>query len=254
VRSDGLVTITYVNVEVVNFLQQFQIRYVRCDPSRAPHSPACLPPVLVHNETQPLVFGGSLGAQDFHIATYPKHDHRVDANGIETYVVWDRCKVAPIFGIPCPDADVVMKASNNTGDAWFPGALAPVNISSNDQFFPWISTDRSRNIVNIVYYSSQNDVTFQHRVQVFLHRIIPGGTTPDPITNTHLVTSALNDPSGDLFEGGFFFGDSIGVSARGNGAEGGSRAWVHFTFNTRQGNYGGALAPNQDNRVARVNY
>ena len=65
-------------------------------------------------------------------------------------MVWDRCKV-PLLALglvgTCPDADVVMKGSNNNGLTW--SALANVNVSNQDQFFPWIRTDRSRNIVNI---------------------------------------------------------------------------------------------------------
>src|SRR5437867_4430843 len=57
------------------FPQNFQIKYVRCTPGGAPATPSCAPAVLVHNETQPLPFGGVLGVQDFRIATYPKHDH-----------------------------------------------------------------------------------------------------------------------------------------------------------------------------------
>src|SRR5439155_413435 len=128
-------------ITYINDVGSFEIKYVRCTPGGAPSTPSCAPAVLVHNETQPLPFGGFLGAQDFRIATYPKHDHRVDANGTETYVVWDRCKV-PLLAIglvgTCPDADVVMKGSNNNGVTWLPAVPAVVNTSAQDQFFPWI--------------------------------------------------------------------------------------------------------------------
>ncbi|HJY79895.1 MAG TPA: hypothetical protein VKK81_02265, partial [Candidatus Binatia bacterium] len=265
VRPDGGITITYVNV--FGSPQQFRIKYVRCTPAGAPVTPSCQPAVLVFNETHPLPFGfgvgtdlpirgagfPTLGAEQFPISTYPKHDHRVDANGTETYVMWDRCKVALIaFGV-CPDADVVMRASKDNGATWA-GLVNVVAGDHNDQFFPAIKTDRSRNIVNITYYSSQNDLTFQHRVQVFLNHINPGAATPDPINDTHVITSLLDDPSSDPFVGGGFFGDYIGVAARGSGIDGKSHAYVGFTYNDVGKNCGGVVCPQQDNKLQLLVY
>lgn len=256
VRPDGGITLTYVNV--LGFApQNFQIKYVSCAPSAAPSTPSCAPAVLVHNETQPLPFGGFLGAQDFRIATYPKHDHRRDGGGTETYVVWDRCKVPPIFAFLCPDADVVMKGTTTNTWTLAQAAAAPiaVNISVQDQFFPWIETDHSRNIVNIVYYDSQPDPTFQHRVVVPLNHINTDGVlNTNLISDTHSITTVLNDPSSDLLLGGFFFGDYISVAARGTGAAGASRAYAHFTYNDVNKNCGGVSCPQQDNKIGRFNY
>jgi hypothetical protein len=191
VRPEGGITITYINV--ADFGNSFDIKYVRCTPRGAPTPPSCSAPMLVHHETQPLRFGGFLGAHGFPIATYPKHDHRADTNGTETYVVWDRCKVAPISSglandaCVCPDADVVLKASRNNGATW--SSVTGVNTGTQDQFLPAIRTDRSRNIVNIAYYSSNADATFQHRVRLILHHINPGSATPDPLCNTPAYTS-----------------------------------------------------------------
>jgi len=264
VRPDGGITITYINVirtPAPDLAQNFEIKYVRCTPGGAPSTPSCMPAVLVHNETQPLPFGGVGGvlvAQGFRIATYPKHDHRVDGAGTETYVVWDRCKV-PLLALglvgTCPDADVVMKGSNNNGLTW--SALANVNVSNQDQFFPWIRTDRSRNIVNIDYYTSQADSTFQHKVQVYLNHINPDGVldAPDPITDAHIMTTSLDDPSSDPVLGGSFFGDYIGVAARGNGQDGASRAYAGYTYNEVQKSCGaGVTCPQQDNHLQRLDY
>jgi len=148
-----------------------------------------------------------------------------------------------------------MKGSNNNGLTW--SALANVNVSSQDQFFPWIRTDRSRNIVNIDYYTSQADSTFQHKVQVYLNHINPDGVldAPDPITDAHIMTTSLDDPSSDPLLGGGFFGDYIGVAARGNGQDGASRAYAGYTYNEVQKSCGvGVTCPQQDNHLQRLDY
>ena len=35
--------------------------------------------------------------------------------------------------------------------------VIPVNDNPNDQFFPWVRTDRDKNVVHVAYYSSEND-------------------------------------------------------------------------------------------------
>lgn len=252
IRPSGAITVTWINVTGTPSNPVFNIKYRSCGPAVPPAAPICGATSLVAAETQPIPFDGFLGAQDFRIATYPKHDHRIDQNGIETYVVWDRCKVEPVFGSLCPDADVVMKASANNGATW--SALTCVDCSAQDQFFPWLRTDRSRNIVNIVYYTSVADPVFQHRVQVFLRHINPGLGTPNLPSDTHVLTTVLDDPNGDLLLGGFFFGDYIGVAARGTGADGSSRAYAHYTYNTVQGIYNGISNPEQNNHLSRVDY
>lgn len=246
VRPDGKLTISWINVR--GFPQVFDIKFNDCRPGPL----GCNNAKLVHSETQPLPFGGALGAQDFRIATYPKHDHVVIGGKARTVVVWDRCKVGLFLGSTCVDADVVMKQSANGGATW-PGGINPVNTSAQDQFFPWIKTDRSRRIVNIIYYSSQNDSPFQHRVQVFLNHLT-NAAFPLTVADTHVLTKLRDDPSGDPLLGGLFFGDYIGVAARGTGKPTESRAYTHFTFNNIQGNYNGILAPEQNNHMSRVAY
>ena len=130
-----------------------------------------------------------------------------------------------------------------------------MNVSTQDQFFPWIRTDRSRNIVNIDYYTSQADSFFQHKVQVYLNHIIPGAVTPDPINDTHIMTTYLDDPSSDPVLRGSFFGDYIGVAARGTGADEASRAYAGYTYNEVQKSCGaGVTCPQQDNHLQRLDY
>jgi hypothetical protein len=255
VRPDGQITLTWINV-IDSFAPTYQILYRACTPAGAPAAPSCAATSLVHTETQPLPFGGFLAAQAFEVVTYPKHDHRVDANGTETYVVWDRCKVALIFARMCPDADVVMKASRNNGVTW--SALTCVRCTAQDQFFSTIKTDRSRNIINIAFVGSGGDATFQHRLQVVLEHIQPGSATPDPVADLHTLTTLLNDPSGNPDPARLgrhpFFGDHIGVAARGTGTDGQSRAYVHYTYNNIQGVYNGVQVPELNNHLSRLDY
>jgi hypothetical protein len=246
IRPDGGITVTYLAEPFATGTTL--IRYARCTPAGAPNPPTCEPPGLVHDEPQPF---SRVVAQEFPLPTRPRHDHRVDANGTETYVVWHRCKVALLENGVCPDADVVMKASATNGATW--SALTCLSCAANDQFMPAIRTDHSRNIVNVVYYGSSGDSTFQHRLQVFIRHINPGGVTPDP-TDLHDVTTLLNDPSGDPLVGSTDVGDYIGIAARGTGAAGGSRAYVHYTYNNVQGTYNGVQVPEQNNHLSRLDY
>jgi hypothetical protein len=249
VRPDGEVTVTYVNAVEAGTIAE--IRYVRCTPRGAPSAPTCAGPTLVHEEVLPLRFGGFLAAQSFPVATYPQHAHRVDSNGTETYVVWDRCKVAPIGGFVCPDADVVMKASRSNGTNW--SGVSDVHTGVQDQFLPAVRTDSSRNIINIAHYSSSQDTTFQRRLRVILHHILPGGGTPDPL-DSHTVTTLMDDPSGDPQLRGAQFTDYLGLAARGTGADGQSRAYVHHTAHNVQGTYGGIPVPESNNHLSRLDY
>jgi hypothetical protein len=104
VRPDGIVGISWGDA-VSGPPSRVDIFHAACLPRGAPTGPACGQPQLVHRETQSLegraginyIFTwGYLSGWSFPVLTYPKHDSRVDANGIETYVVWNRCKVPPV--------------------------------------------------------------------------------------------------------------------------------------------------------------
>ena len=199
------------------------------------------------------------------VTTHPKHDHRQDANGTETYVVWEQCKVSIQGGISppypfCPDADVMMAATRNDGATW--SAPTCVACGAEDQFFPAIKTDRSRNIVNIAFTARRSDPTFQRRARLFLTHINPGTATPDPVTDIHMLTTLLNDleagPTAPVDHRSEHLRCSsaryIGLAARGTGADGGSRAYVHFTYNNIQGLYSGILVPELNNHLGRLDY
>jgi hypothetical protein len=264
VRPDGDITFTYIVGTFTADGPNPRIKYVRCIPAAggAPHRPSCAPPQLVHQETQSH---NRLPVQSFTTGLFPAHAHRRDANGIETYVVWDRCKVLPrCIGFPadcfCPDADVVMKASNNDGAMWFPAQPAPVATGAGDQFHPAVTTDRSREIVNIAYYSTAKDAGFHRRARVILKQIIPGGTTPDPVGGGQIITTRPSELLGlsPAFIGNVPFftgrGPGIGLAARGTGVDGQSRIYIHHTSNSIQGTYSGVSFPDQNNHLSRLEY
>jgi hypothetical protein len=257
VRPDGGVTVVYVNRQegpAPDFLQLYDIKYVTCTPAGAPGAPTCAAPKLIVREDQPIpsrgggLGGGSLAVSNFLITTYPKHDHRVGASGVESYVVWDRCKVQNIQGGGvCPDSDIRYALSTNNDTSWNFGF---VDTNTGDQYFPAIRADSS-NVLNIAYMSAQNDAGLNHRSQVLL-RQIPVGLTPDQVTTAVVITSTAMEPSGDFFFGDAYIGNYIGVAARMTPT--GRHAYVHHTHTIVNGVYNGVSAPEQNNHLSRFDY
>jgi len=258
----GGVTLTYENVNTggpPGFLETFDLKYVTCTPAGAPTPPVCSAPTLIATEQQPIpdkgtglggLDNGALAASQFFIETMVRHAHRVDANGVETYVVWDRCHVPPFnHGMICPDADISLAASNNNGATW---QFGTVDNGSGDQYFPAIVTDPATNIVNIAYYSTTGDV-LNHRAKVVLRQIPPGPQTPDPVGIAQILTSVPMEPAADFFLDDSFIGNFIGVAARTITTAGG-RAYVHYMHNIVNGIYNGAAAPEQNNHLSRFDY
>lgn len=256
VRPDGGITATYT----ASTSTGLDIKWVTCTPNGAPSAPTCAAATRITSESQILPYdpfggGAGLAAAQFVVRTFPKHTHRQDTNGTETYVVWDRCKVSTSVTYPgitfhdvCADADLRMAASNNNGQTW---TVADADIGDQDQFQPWIGTDAATNIVNIVYYSSQSD-SLQHRSKVVLRQILPGSSTPDPVGAAQTITSVGLDSAADPFLQGIYVGDYIGLSAR--AASGGSRAYIHYTHSAVSGTYNGAKDPEQNNHLSRFDY
>lgn len=260
-HPNGGITVTYLNTNTggaPGFLQTFDIKYVTCTPAGAPNPPVCSPAKLIATESQPIpakgsnlggLGNGALAASQFSISTAARHAHRADANGVETYVVWDRCHV-PAYnsGSICPDADVILAASNDNGATWHSGS---VDTATGDQYFPAIATDAATNNVNIAYYSTTGDA-MNHRAKVVLRQIRPGPATPDPPGVPQTLTSVAMEPAADFMLGNITIGGYIGLAARTTTA--GGRAYVHYMHNVVNGAYNGAPAPEQNNHLARFDY
>jgi hypothetical protein len=258
VRPDGGVTVTYTvsSGGSLGVPASSEIKYVTCMPRGAPNAPVCRPAVLIKNETQAIPFNPfdprtGFGAAQFVMHTFPKHAHRRDSNGIETYVVWDRCKVPTAFPVPgltlvnvCPDADIVMAASRDNGQTW---TFSGVDTAAHDQFQPWVTVDPSTGTISIAYYSSEADY-YQHKSQVFLRRIPPGTATPDPAGAPNVLTTEPMEPSGDPIMDGVFIGHYLGLATRAN------RAYAHYMHTAAFGIYNGASSPEQNNHVSRIDF
>lgn len=258
VRPDGGVTVTYAVYSggAIGVPAKTAIKYATCVPRGAPIAPVCAAAVQVSLETQAIPFNPSdprsgFDAAQFVMHTFPKHVHRQDTNGIETYVVWERCKVPTAVTYPgltfvsvCPDADLVMAASADNGQTWVTGV---VDTGPQDQYQAALSVDPATNVVNIAYYSSQTD-PLQHKAQVLLRQIPPGAATPDPVGASVTLTTLPVEPSGDSVLQGIFIGHFIGIASRAN------RAYVHYMHTAAKGTYNGAAAPEQNNHLGRADF
>lgn len=263
VRPDGGVTATYTiqTGGLTPTPERVDIKYVTCQPGAPPAPVSCSPATLIASEMQAIPFSafssqGPLASNKFVLHTFPKHAHRQDSNGIETYVVWDRCKVStaiPYAGLTfvnkCMDADIVMAASNDNGQTWH---FAALDTSPQDQFQPWIAVDGTSNTIQVGYYTSAADTVFQHRAQVALRQIPPGGATPDAPTAAQMVTTVPLEPNGDPVLQGIFIGHYLGVAARSSAA--GVRVYVHYTHTFVPGMYNGVSDPEQNNHLSRIDF
>ena len=93
-----------------------------------------------------------------------------------------------------PDIDIVMKGTQDNGQTWSP--VMCVACEAEDQFLPDVRSDQSRNILNVAYYSSQEDTVYQRLLQVYAKQILPSRTFPGAVSARQRVTALLNDPAG----------------------------------------------------------
>lgn len=269
IRPDGVVTITYINLNVYAtrvfgaVRETFDIRYVSCVPSGAPLPPTCAQPVPVITEEHPLYFSGNtfnatLAANTFRVSTYPTHDQRRNGNLYEEFIVWSRCKSDPLilmgkyyFDVTCSDADLVMTwaptDASGRPSAWAP--VKPFDAREHDQIMPWVRTDRSRNIVDVAYLTSLQD-TYGHRLQTVLAQIEPGSY--ERSQNEIMLNRVASEPNADDLLGSGFFGDYIGAASRGNGST--SRSYVGFTGTIYRGEIQGIMVPGQNNLISATDY
>jgi hypothetical protein len=236
-RPDGVITISYAsfvfNPNVNPSLSQsVDIKLVTCRPNSAPAPPACSAPSLVAHEAQPIPSLERIAQQGFRISTYPTHDNRFNPSKgeYEEFVVWTRCADPPIFPVgkgefyyweQCPNSDVVKSYSTGSGGAMSWSPAIPVNANTNDQFFSWVRTDHDKNVVNIVYHSSEND-SEGHLLQVMENDIDSGKYS---VGKSKVLTKTKTNASADPILGDLnpFFGDYIGIAAKKG------RAYIHFT-------------------------
>jgi hypothetical protein len=269
IRPDGVVTITYINLNVYStrvpgaIQETFDIRYVSCVPNGAPLPPTCAQPVPVVTEEQPLYFSGNtfiatLAANTFRVSTYPTHDVRKNGNLYEEFIVWSRCKSNPLvlmgkyyFDVTCSDADLVMTwaPTDSAGRPLVWASVTPFDAREHDQIMPWVRTDHSRNLINVAYLTSRHD-TYGHRLQTAVAQIEPGRY--ERSQKEIVLNPVASEPNADDLLGSLFFGDYIGMASRGNGMN--SRSYVGFTGTSYRGNVQGIMVPGQNNLISETDY
>lgn len=259
VRSDGLVTISYLGSASFTSTPE-PVLFVTCTPNGAPNPPTCGPPTTVTTITNPIptpsrgfLIDPLQGVDNFVISTYPKHANRREANGsFSTFLVYDDCKnpftpPPPPQGSPtvCLNSEVNMTVSTDNGNTW--SAPASVDSASGHHFFPAIAADQSTGTVNVVYYTTEGN-RFHHDVRVFLNQIGPGSTTlgpPQQITKT--LAPMDTDPN---LLGTFLDDFHIGAIARGTGTTGQSHLYTSFDLTVVNGTYGTKPLPEKNNHIS----
>jgi hypothetical protein len=267
VRSDGTITVTYVNTKTFSSggFFPFDIKFVTCTPNGAPKAPTCGTPNLVTTENNAMTgtAPGDLlltnGDRPFLPGdrTFPKHANRLESDGktVTTFIVYDRCEV-PTIGSTliganfCSKTDVAITSSTD-GLHWSP--VRSATSSPAQQFFGTVATDASTETVNIAYFSTQNDPLQQH-MQLFLAQIPRGSTT---VGTPHLLTSGFADAQSQspiVVSFDETYGDHLGLAAEGTGTAGQSHAYVGFTWNSVQGSYVGTSNPDINNHLTLFQY
>jgi hypothetical protein len=235
VRSDGLVTVSFNNV---NTDGTDDIFFTTCTPAAAPSAPVCGSPTTVASVTNPLSPSFNVARPLVNINmvpfTFPKVANRKNAGGgFTTFLIYDDCK-SPFPNGPCLDAEVVMTSSADNGNTWT--APASVDASNGHHFLPAISTDPSTGVVNLSYLSASAD-KYNHAVQVLRNQIAPGATT---VGTPQMVTTVLDPIDSDPKDLGLFQSDEyMGIKARGTGTAGQSHLYTSFDSTSVPGTYNG---------------
>jgi hypothetical protein len=199
------------------------------------------PEQIVFEEELAIPFGGALHANDFRVATYPKHEVR-DLGGTfpRVYVVWDACEFRLLDTI-CEEPIIWLSYSDDLGVSW----SDRVAISNGgDNYFPTIAFDPEGSRLVAAWFTNQFDRVFHNRNDVELVRLNDDGTA----RSSRRLTRPSNEPEADPLLGGLFIGDYIEVFAHDR------TAWVGYNANYRhvQLLFEGLPIPQQDNYLARV--
>ena len=199
------------------------------------------PERIVFEEELAIPFGGFLHANDFRIATYPKHEV-ADLGGTNprVFVVWDACEFRLLDTI-CEEPIIWLSYSDDLGVSW----SDRVAISDGgDNYFPTIAYDPEGDRLVAAWFTNQFDGDFHNQVDVELVRLNDDGT----VKSGRRLTRPSNESEADPLLGGFFIGDYIEVFAHDR------TAWVGYNANYRQVPllFEGIPIPQQDNYLAKV--
>mgnify|MGYP003577069080 CR=1 FL=1 len=149
-----------------------------------------------------------------------------DATGKTVYVVWSDNRnggLDPASGNFVSNLDVFLGRSTDGGETW---SVVPVNLSPNDQFFPWVAVAPDGR-VDVGYmdraYSSGQDVC---RYGYSLTRLTFDASGNVAGKTQTRLDSALSDPGNSFWFGqnSAFIGDYSGIAV-----DAGGRTWAAWT-------------------------
>jgi hypothetical protein len=217
VGPDGRTYITWAQIqgELEQTAQTFVIKLRVAEPGSTTFGPER----VVHVERLAIPFDGDLHANDFRIATYPKHEVRMVGGKPRVFVVWDACR-ARVLDVVCEESVVKLRYSDNLGASW----SAPRRISPavGEHYFPTISSDRAGSRIAVAWFTNRFDRIFHNRQDVELVTLNPA---TGAVVRFQRLTSPSNEPEADPLLGGVFIGDYIEVFAHKG------TAWVHYNAN-----------------------
>ena len=193
----------------------------------------------VATEQRPIPFGGTLSANSFRVATYPKSEVKEVNGKPRVYVVWDACSERPLPNV-CELPKIKLKYSDNLGASW---SRTSVLSEEGANYFPTISADPAGEVA-VGYFTSRYDPVFDNRQDVELLSLDADGG----VTNRQRATAVSNEPEADPTLGAFFIGDYIEVFADDG------EAYLHYNANYRREQLlqDGLPVPQQDNFLIRA--
>jgi hypothetical protein len=177
-----------------------------------------------------IPFAGTLQANSFRIATYPKNAvaQLPGSNGrrgggtpgpSRFFVTWEEC-TARLLDTICEEPRIMLTYSDDQGVTWSePQTLSQGGVN----YFPTISADPTSGQVAVAWFTNRYD-PFDNRQDIELLSF-----PADQVSTNHLrrLTPESNDPEADPILGSRFIGDYIEVFAFSR------TAWVHFNANYR---------------------
>ena len=175
----------------------------------------------------PAPFGGTLQADSFRIATYPKNavaqlggkGKNPGTGGTRFFVTWEQCS-ARVLDTICEEPSVMLTYSDDLGATWSdPQTLSQGGVN----YFPTISADPTSGQVAVAWFTNRYD-PFDNRQDI---ELVSFGADQLDTKHVQRLTPVSNDPDADPILHGAFIGDYIEVFAYDR------TAWVHYNANYR---------------------
>jgi hypothetical protein len=226
------------------FVIKMRIADANCDDS------SCIGPEQIVNELDNVIpFGGFLQANDFRVATYPKHAMKKVGGDPRIFVVWDSCTHRLSFTDPpeavCEEPKIKLRYSDDDGATW---SSTKTLSTGGVNYFPTIAVDRKKTQFVVAWFTNRFNGDYLNAQDIEM--VTVNAETLSVIKRQRVTTDDQmpNEPEADPLLGGFFIGDYIEVSAHDGDA------WVHYNMNTREVQilFEGEEVAQQDNFLTKI--